>query len=176
MCYRLCFGMELKLGTVFNHCLWPNEEASRLHAASEAANTGGTVLRIRAIEIRHDSVLFVGTIPTDALQTVIGSSPNGRRSVQPRGIGNLHTSCNPDDPIGFLVLHHPVNLVGGRIPEEGDLASVAVEAPRPSASLPVGVIGPICCQHCNEPIARQRLQAVPRVRSCTQCKSLKEKT
>jgi formylmethanofuran dehydrogenase subunit E len=75
-----------------------------------------------------------------------------------------------------LLLHHPVRLTSGQAPDEGDFISVALEVPRSSVPMATGLIGPVCCSHCNEPISEQRLRAVPGVRVCTKCQSLKVKS
>jgi hypothetical protein len=150
---------------------------SRLQAAIEAADTGGTVMRVHALEIRSDSILLIGTLPSDAVQ-VDSSSGAGRTLIQPRSFGKLHTTpdplTQPRDPVGFLVLHHPVKLVSGQISDEGEVTSAAAQAARCSMSLPRGFIGPACCVKCNEPIAEHRMKAIPGVRICTKCQRLKE--
>lgn len=78
------------------------------------------------------------------------------------------------DPIGFLVLHHPVKLIGGRTSEEAESISVAVEVTRcPGSSMQPGIVGPVVCSRCNEPIAEQRLKAIPGAKRCTKCQSQK---
>jgi hypothetical protein len=165
--------MDLGLIPAIKHALGASEEAASLHAASEAADTGSAVLKIRAIQIRKDSVIFVGTMLVDALQVESESPGAARTAVRPRGFGKLHRASGAltsSDPIGFLVLHHPVRLVGGWLPEEAELISVAVEvARRPGASEQLGAIGPVCCGRCNEPIAEQRLKPIPSAKRCTRC-------
>ena len=170
--------MKATLGIVIDDACWPDKEASRLNAALEAADTGSAVLKVHAIEIRSDSVLFVGTLPADALEVKAGSPAGMRTFIRPRSFGKLHRTYDglkcSGDPIGFLVLHHPVKLTGGWVSEEAELVSVAVEVARCSgSSLLPGVIGPVCCGRCNEPIAEKRLKAIPGAKRCMKCQSLK---
>ena len=134
-------------------------------------------MRVRAIEARSDRVLFIGTVPIDSLQAE--SSGAGRMFIRPRGLGKLYTTqgapTDLTDPVGFLVIHHPVRLTSGQVPEEGEFIWVALEAPRSSVRSATGPIGLACCSNCNEPISEQRLRAVPGVKVCTKCQRLKEK-
>lgn len=156
----------------------PDLERARISAISEAADTGSTVMRIRAIQpLCEGRVLFVGTIPIDALEAE--SAPPGRLLIRPRGLGNLYIAQtamgNLADPIGFLVLHHPLKFVRGQMPDDGEFVSVALEAARPPLLTP-GLIGPVCCNCCNQPIPDSRLKVMPGIKVCTKCQSLKEKT
>jgi formylmethanofuran dehydrogenase subunit E len=76
-----------------------------------------------------------------------------------------------------LVVHHPVKLISGWLSEERELVSVAVEvARRPGSFVPPKVIGPFCCNRCNEPITEQRLKVIPGAKRCTKCQSPKSLT
>jgi hypothetical protein len=68
----------------------PDFKTAQLKAASEAADTGGTVMRVHAIEARDDHVLFIGRVPSDSLQQ--DSSGAGRLIVRARGLGGGYTS------------------------------------------------------------------------------------
>jgi len=169
--------MSTILDADLEHAFWPSLETAKRRAAVEAANTGSTVLDVRAIEIQGTSLHFIGAVPRDALQ-VESESARSRPRVRPRGFGKFHTTwgalIRPGGALGFFVLHHPVQLAGPAL-DEGDVVWVAVEVKRRFTSLPLGFIGPVCCTKCNEPIPEQRLRAVPGVKICTKCQTTEEK-
>src|SRR4029453_15789782 len=76
-------------------------------AAQEAADTCGTVFRIKSIRIEPSCVVLTGLIPSTAL---VFAPPAPPAYLPPRSIGDLHltwsTLLHPGttDDIGYLVL------------------------------------------------------------------------
>ncbi len=153
-------------------------DIARSHANREAADTGGTVLEVRSIEIDHENLLFIGPILAVAITTEV-CFPVERPTMKGRSLGNFHTASadglgQPGPLIGFLVLHHPLTLQLQRAGRSSDEVWVAVDLKHRDQSLPPGLIGLHCCRNCNEPISKLRLAAVPGARLCTKCQSKKE--
>lgn len=170
--------MDILFDAKLWHSFWADLETAQRRAFLEAANTGGAILEVCSIEIQRSSLVFIGSVPTVALE--IGQREGrGRPRIRSQGLGTFHTTwgalMKPEDTIGFFVLRQPVRLVGGCPPaEEQEIIRVAIDVKRRFASLPPGFIGPVCCLVCNEAISELRLKAIPGVRTCTNCQCLKE--
>ena len=150
------------------------EAANR--AANEAVNTGGIVHRVISIELGPQFVRFIGVLPPGAVE--FKSSENLiRPKLVCHGVGTFHTTwgaiIKPDETIGFMVLQHPVLLIGPK-PDDSDLVYAPVFVRRSVCSIPETVLGLVCCVQCNKPIAQKRLEAIPGVRICRRCKEEKE--
>lgn len=171
--------MKVILDVEIPHAFWGSLEVAKRRGMVEAANTGGILLEVRAIEIRGSVLVFVGTIPMGAIEKgpKVGQ---GRVTIRSRGLGTFHTTwgalMRPEDTVGFFVLQRPVTGVGGRISNELDTLRVAMEVKRRFGSMSSSFIGPVCCVECNEAISEQRLKIIPGVRTCTNCQHIKEGT
>ena len=170
--------MHILLDAEVWHSFWATLETAKRRAFLETANTGGAILEVCSIEIQRPSLVFIGSVPTAALE--IGPRVSrGRPRIRSQGLGTFHTTwgalMKPEDTIGFFVLRQPVTLRGGYPPSDGqEVTRVAMEVKRRFSSIPPGFIGPQCCVDCNEAISAQRLKAIPGVRTCTNCQRLKE--
>ena len=142
--------------------------------------SGGVVLRVKSIRIEPSCIVFIGSIPSDALVFENPSEFSGE--LQPRSIGFLHLTWSsllyPDksEDIGYLVLQTPVTITG-LLPEseDGEAYWVAVAVERSfCCTLPLGSIGAACCAACNRPIPKPRLLAVPNTKICIRCQERKE--
>ena len=170
--------MEPILDTDLFHKYCDTLDLARSQAMLESANTGGAVLAVRSVEINHEALLFIGPISAIALNATTDHQQR-RPIVRCRSLGNFHTTWAallgaPEPAIGFLVLHHPLTLRCARADSDRDEIWIAVEVNRGACSLALGPIGPRCCCLCNEPISKPRLIAVPGVRICTKCQTIKE--
>jgi len=153
-----------------NHEFWADLQAARSAANREAANTGGAVVRIEAIEIQAHKISLIGTIPLTAIDR-----DEGHRERSP-SLGSLHTTwgavLNPSREFGFLVVHHPVTFKPCSN-ESDDLCRVAVVLDRTFNTIPNTALGPVCCKKCRQPISRERLLARPGASLCTTCQAKK---
>jgi hypothetical protein len=153
--------------------------AAEEQAAREAADTGGSVLRVNSIRIEPNRLVLTGLIPQTALVPEVTSDSPG--SLRPRSMGNLHTTWSSllqpggSDQIGYLVLHTPVGTPG-QLPEseDGDFCWAALAIERTLHTLRTGCVGAISCASCNRPIPQQRLLAIPNTRVCTNCQQKRE--
>jgi len=159
------------------HAFWPNIELAKRQAMLEAVNTGGLILAVYSIELKGSSLIFVGTLPVDALEMEPGAA-GGRPRIRSSGFGTFHTTWGdliwPSGLVGFFVLRQPVMLIGAGPPGERTTVRVAMEVKRRFVSRPHGFVGSICCTECNVAISEERLRAMPRVRTCTNCQRIKE--
>jgi len=170
--------MDILLDAEICHSFWTNLETAKRRTFLEAANTGGAILEVCSIEIQRLSLVFIGSVPTAALETGPRAG-RGRPRIRSQGLGTFHTTwgalMKPEDGIGFFVLRQPVGLLGGYTSSDEQQATrVAMEVKRRYTSMPPGFIGPVCCVNCNEVISEQRLKAIPGARTCTNCQRLKE--
>ncbi|HUY12814.1 MAG TPA: TraR/DksA C4-type zinc finger protein [Terriglobia bacterium] len=170
--------METILDAHLAHKYWNNLSAAKLQALLEAANTGGAVLEVRSIEIGREALLFIGLIP-DASVGAKGNALQRRPMIVSRSLGNFHTTWAAllgasEHTLGFLVLHHPLTLRGVMRRSDREDVWVAAQVKRDLDSLPPMSMGDHCCNLCNEPIAKERLRAIPGVRICTKCQTIKE--
>jgi DksA/TraR C4-type zinc finger protein len=161
--------MPTILDVDLSHEFWGDVESARRAAAIEAANTGGAVIGIDAVEILPRSLTFIGTIPESA---IANPDPTG-----PTRLGSFHTTwgsvLNPAGIIGFLVVGHPVRCSGREINDSG-LSRVSVSLDRTFTTIPTRTLGPVCCARCRQPISAERLRALPATRVCTGCRAISE--
>jgi hypothetical protein len=161
--------MPTILDVDLSHQFWGDVESARKAAAVEAANTGGAVIGIDAVEVLPRSLTFIGTMPEQACA-------NADSTSSPR-VGSFHTTwgsvLNPAGIIGFLVIGHPVRCRSREIGDSG-LSRVSVSLERTFTTIPTCTLGPICCVRCRQPISTERLRALPATRVCTTCRAISE--
>lgn len=163
--------MEPLLDSDLHHKFWGDLQAAQNAACREAANTGGAVVAVDAVEIQLKSILLIGTVPEPALTDE--STP--QCALAP--IRSFHTTwgavLHPSGIIGYLVLGRPVRC-RPRAGLDFDLARIAVRVERKFTSIPVGHLGPSCCAVCSRPIPAERLEAMPTARLCVMCQEHRE--
>jgi hypothetical protein len=163
--------MPTILDVDLSHQFWGDVESARRAAAVEAANTGGAVIGIDAVEILPGSLTFIGTMPESAI-----ANPDSNGSSR---LGSFHTTwgsvLNPAGIIGFLVIGHPVRCKAREITDSG-LSRVSVSLDRTFTTIPTRTLGPVCCARCRQPISAERLRALPTTRVCTVCRTISEET
>jgi len=169
--------MDIILDLKIIHSFWGSIGAAKRQAMREVANTGGVILDVCAIEVRDPSLIFVGSLPTATIEPESSPTP-GRRKIRPAALGTFHTTwgalIRPMDSIGYFVLRQPLSFLGTLPPPEASTLLVAMEIERHFKSMQLGFIGGVPCISCNELIPEQRLMAIPGVRTCTTCQSVKE--
>ena len=154
-------------------------DTAEQEALSEAADTGGVLLRVKSLRIEPDCLVITGKVPTTAL--AVHHLSDFPESAHPRSIGTMRVTWRsllqpiPDEEIGYVVLQTPVHVTD-QVPEseDGDYSWVSVSITRSHQTLKPGCIGAACCARCNRPIPPQRLVAVPNTRMCTDCQRRKE--
>jgi hypothetical protein len=145
--------------------------AAREAAAVEAANTGGAVLIVEAVDVGDHKVTFIGTLPEMVLK-----KQSDAEVAMPQA-RSLHTTWGavlaPSGTIGFLVLAQPV-LCRSHEADSPAQRRIAVSLPRAFSTVSPVTLGPVCCIQCRRPISQERLKAVPGKRICLTCQKLKE--
>ncbi len=161
--------MATILDVDLRHAFWGNLEDAKRAANAEAANTGGAVVEVTALELGCSTASFIGILPESALDD---DAPAPQRTSQ--FLGAFHTTwgavLDPSDRLGYLVLRHPIKLRPCLAREDG-LCTIAVTMPRAYRTIPATNVGPVCCMKCRRPISPERLRALPNTRRCTECQS-----
>jgi hypothetical protein len=162
--------MSTILDVDLHHEFWPDLKEARTAALVEAANTGGVVISVDAVEIQPQSVTFIGTVPELALN----SASSWRCGTR---LGSLHTTwgsvLRPAGIIGYLVVGHPITCQSYET-KDPDFRRVAIKVDRTFTSIPTAALGPLCCAQCRQPIPSERLRAIPGVRVCVTCQTARE--
>jgi hypothetical protein len=171
--------LETLLDAPLLHKFCPSLQAAEQASLSEAADTGGILLRVKSFRLEPHYLVVTGVTPTTAL---VFENPSGFPAhLRPRSIGTMRLTSNsmlhpgPDGEIAYLVLQTPV-AAAEPLPESEDNENswVALSIRRTLHTLEPSLIGAACCARCNRPIPQQRLLAVPKTRVCTNCQQKKE--
>jgi hypothetical protein len=142
-------------------------------ALKAAANTGALIMPVRSIRRSESRVLFVGELPLAALDGSLEVS-DGPIRVKAQDLGPFYPASAHTDLVGFLLLHRPVRLISGAVPDSEERVAVAVAGSPELLPPTIPSLGPVCCTRCNKPIPKRRLLAVPGATMCTSCQSEKE--
>jgi Prokaryotic dksA/traR C4-type zinc finger len=171
--------LETLLDAPLPHKFCSSLDVAEQAALSEAADTGGVLLRVKSLRIDSGSLVITGMIP----MTVPVFQERSARSAQlrPRSIGTMRLTerslHNPEAnrELGYLVLQTPL-AAADQLPEseDGDELWVRLSIPRVLHKLPPSSIGAACCACCNRPIPQARLLAIPNTKVCTNCQRKKE--
>lgn len=163
--------IDTVLDARLRHSFWGDLGLAKDAAYKEAANTGSAIITVDAVEIQPRSIRFIGSVP----EPVVGGDQHAAFSSSP--VRSFHTTwgsvLSPSGVIGYLVVARPL-VPRARTTAGREANRVALTVQRTFTTIPVGVLGPVCCAACRLPIPSERLAAVPGVHLCVTCQSLRE--